>query len=462
MEYRQYRFFNRNSVTMRLVMIGMLTLVLMIPSAMINSLIGERMDRKQEAIAEITSKWAKAQTIGGPILTIPYEKRDTDEKGKVLIDIKYLHFLPEQLVVKGTLNPNTRYRGIYKATLYNAHLNLAGRFALDKFGSLGIAPEIVRWNDAFISVLIPEMKGIKEYIFVQWNGRKIVFEPGIREGGIFNSGVSAKLPISAEGKYDFSIGLNLNGSEEFNLLPLGQTTSVHLASSWPNPSFGGTFLPENHTTGKDGFTAEWKILDLNRNYPQQWLGDSYGSSIRESAFGVKMFSPVDQYTQILRAVKYIFMFVGLTFLIFFLVEVFNKKRIHPVQYLLIGLALCVFYILLLSLSEHISFVIAYLIAAVSIIGLIGLYVKSSLDGNWLALITGILLAALYVYLYILLENQDYALLMGSLGIFVILAAVMYLSRKVDWYAIEIAGPGEPANDEPAFNRPDGPCKRTIE
>lgn len=435
------KFFNRNSIFLRLFVIGVLILVLMIPSAMISSLISERESRKREAIGEITSKWAGAQTVGGPVVTIPYENKWKDEKGKIQTEMKFIQVLPQLLAVRGEIKPEIRYRGIYKAVLYNTKIDMEGTFSFDKVESLNVVPDNIKWGDAFAAIFIPDMRGIKEYVELKWNGQGLLLEPGVREGNFFNSGISVKVPLSREAiarnKYGFSVKLDLNGSEEFSLLPLGQRTTLQLTSGWSNPSFAGAFLPEKREVGKEGFKADWKVLDLNRNYPQQWLGNAYDENISGSKFGVSLFSPVDEYTKANRAIKYIFMFVGLTFLIFFLVEVFNKKKIHPMQYLLIGLALCLFYVLLLSLSEHLGFETAYLIACLAVTVLISAYVGTSLRGKALTALTTFLLAVLYGYLYVLLQNQDYALLMGSIGLFVIMAVVMYLTRKIDWYGIEV-------------------------
>ena len=286
------------------------------------------------------------------------------------------------------------------------------------------------------------MRGIKNTIQLNWNNQSFLFEPGIKGGNdLFDSGVSVKIPLNKtnlnERKYPFSFQLNLNGSEELNFLPLGQKTTVQLRSSWNDPSFDGAFLPESRQISKNGFVAAWQVLDLNRNYPQQWVGETNKESINRSKFGVKLFSPVTEYTKATRSIKYLFMFVGLTFLIFFLVEVFNKRRIHPIQYLLIGFSLCIFYILLLSISEHLSFELAYLIASISITVLITAYVKSTLKAKILTIATAIFLVILYGFMYVLLQNQDFALLLGSIGTFIIIAVVMYLSRNIDWYKTEL-------------------------
>ena len=434
--------FIRNSVSIRLLIIAILILIMMIPSAMINSLIDERENRKNEAIGEITSKWANAQTVGGPVITVPYEEIVTTVEGKKQTVTDYIQFLPDFLEINGTINPQIRHRGIYKAILYSSKINLSGYFSFTKLDGLNISPQQIKWSNAFITVLISDMHGIKDVIPLNWNKESLLLEPGIKSGNnIFSSGVSLKLPLSkaslTQRAFPFALQLNLNGSEDLSFLPLGRKTVVQLTSPWTDPSFDGAFLPESYHIGKKAFSATWRILDLNRNYPQQWVGEINKDDIFNSKFGVQLFSPVTEYTKTTRAIKYLFMFVGLTFLVFFLVEVFNKKRIHPIQYLLIGLSLCIFYVLLLSISEHLQFEFAYLIASLAITGLIAFYVKSTLGSNILTIIAAILLIILYGFLYVLLQNQDYALLLGSIGTFIIMAVVMYLSRKVDWYKIEL-------------------------
>lgn len=298
------------------------------------------------------------------------------------------------------------------------------------------------WDDAFISVNISDMRGIKEYVELQWGEQAILFEPGIKRGNnLFESGISVRIPIASgnlSDGVDYAFQLIFKGSEALNFLPLGKTTRVSLRSSWSNPSFDGAFLPVQHQIDSNGFSADWQVLDLNRNYPQIWVENVSQRTVFSSSFGVNLYTPVDIYTQTTRAAKYMIMFIGLTFLVFFLVEIFSSKKIHPIQYLLIGFSLCIFYLLLLSLSEHINFGLAYLLASLSVVILIGAYVRSALEKKVIPLITVGMLAILYGFLYILLQNQDYALLIGSVGLFLILAAVMYLTRNVNWYRIDLS------------------------
>jgi inner membrane protein len=408
---------------------------------MISCLVTERQMRKEEAVEEITSKWANRQIVAGPVLTVPYEKTYKNDKGKIISSIDYIQALPEKLNIEGVLTPTVRRRGIYKAILYTSQIKLSGFYSFAKIATLDVKPENIHWQNAFIAVAIPDMRGIRKNIILTWNKQNIKFEPGIKVGNeLFNSGVSVKIPIDDANntrRYDFSLKLALNGSEAFHLLPLGQTTTVRLSSSWADPCFEGAFLPEKYQISPQGFKAIWKVLDLNRNFPQQWIDDKIDhNNIFTSDFGVKLISPVNDYTKTSRSIKYSIMFISLTFLIFFLVEIFNQKKIHPIQYLLIGMALCIFYLLLLSLTEHLRFEIAYLIASFSVIALITYYVRHALIGKGVAIATATLLTILFSFLYILLQNQDYALLIGSIGVFVVLALVMSLSKKVDWYQIK--------------------------
>ncbi len=434
----------QRSVTVKLFSIGILILALIIPSSMISSLIYERQHRQDQAIQEISSKWGHEQLVSGPILSIPYKRYFKDD-GEIMEVTEYAHFLPEQLNISGDLNPNIRARGIYEAVLYNTKLNFAGNFEAPSAEELALDPANVQWDQAFLSVGIPDMRGINENIQLKWNDSNKVFEPGIATNDVLGSGVSVRVPIGQNasgdgkegegaGKYNFNFDLDLNGSQALNFVPLGKETLVNIKSDWPDPSFDGAFIPDDHVTNKEGFNANYKILHLNRNYPQQWKKKAH--KINHSAFGVKMIRPVDQYSKTNRSAKYAIMFIFLTFTGFFFVEILNRTRIHPLQYLLVGIALCVFYLLLLSISEHINFNNAYFIATASIVAMITLYCKTIFKSNRLTLVMGITLLGLYGFLYSLLQLQDYALLMGSIGLFVFLAGVMYLSRNIDWYNLQ--------------------------
>ena len=229
----------------------------------------------------------------------------------------------------------------------------------------------------------------------------------------------------------FHIDLALQGSGSLFFTPVGKITEVNLRSAWGDPSFTGAFLPDQKNISPAGFDAQWKVLNLNRNYPQAWAGDTQ-VDFSSSAFGVDFLLPVDNYQKSIRSVKYAILFIGLTFLVIFFVEMRGTRRVHPFQYALIGLALVIFYTLLVSISEHISFNAAYAVAATMTIGLTGLYARALFDSRKMALLVGGTLLLLYGFLFTVLQLQDYALLIGSLGLFAILATVMYFSRQIDW------------------------------
>ncbi len=422
------------SATFKLFTICAIILVLLIPASMVKSLIWERDLRKQGVINEINHKWGEAQTLVGPILSVPYRVHLEDKKGKTTTVTKYLHLLPDNVDIQSRINPEVRYRGIYEAVLYNTTLSMNGRFPRIPVKALRIAPENVVWSGAFVSIGITDMRGIKESIHATFDGRQLAMEPGIETADVITSGVSADIRIDADTKsYPFRFDLNLNGSRQIHFSPVGKVTTVVARSQWSDPSFDGAFLPVERKVAADGFTAKWKILHLNRNYPQAWKGG--GHDLGRSTFGVTLFSPVDVYQKSMRTAKYALMFIVFTFMAFYISEVMNKLRVHPVQYLLIGLGIIIFYTLLLSISEQINFGVAYLISASAVICLITGYARAILKNRYVTVMVGGILALLYAYLYILLQLEDYALLMGSVGLFVVLGIIMFLTRKVDWYTI---------------------------
>ena len=426
----------KNSITVKILSIGFLILILLIPAQMVESLIRERQYTREGAIDEVSSKWGYAQTITGPVLTVPYKAFAKDEHGKYIPVTEYAHFLPEKLNIAGTIHPEMRYRGIYEVVVYNSKMNLTGSFSNPSFKDWGVASENVYWKDAFLAIGIPDMRGIENNILLQWNTESIPFNPGVDSKDVIGSGVSAKVPLNISdtaGTFNFSFDVSLNGSKELNFIPVGKETNVQLISPWSTPSFSGAFLPDKRDINKNGFKAKWNVLHLNRNYPQQWRNASY--SIGDSFFGVTLLVPVDDYQKTTRSQKYALMIISLTFLLFFFIEVMNKKRIHPIQYLLVGLAMIIFYTLLLSLSEHVNFNFAYMIASFAIITLIIVYCIPIFKNKRLTAFMMLILVTLYGFVFTILQLEDYALLMGSIGLFIVLAIVMYLSRKINWYSV---------------------------
>ncbi len=429
----------RNSITLKLAVIGILVLILLIPASMIQILITERSQSHKQVTFDITSKWGANQIISGPVLTIPY-KIVSEKNGKILETVSYAHFLPETLNINGKIVPATRKRSIYKVILYNSSLLLDGTFVKPDFSLLNIPNENVLWAEAFITVGIPDLKGIRRAINIQWNDQSFVGNPGVLCRDIVESGINSRVPVNPEASlYKFAVNLDVNGSENLSFAPLGKETHAKLESSWNSPGFNGAFLPEKSNVTPNGFTAEWNILHLNRNYPQQWTSADK-QTIEASEFGLDLILPVDHYQKSTRSAKYAVMFLFLTFLGFFVNELINKLRIHPVQYLLIGLALIIFYTLLLSISEYAGFNIAYAIASLLTISLITGYSFLILSKKG-GVIIGLILTALYGFLFVLLQLEEYSLLFGSIGLFVVLALAMFASRKIDWYS-PLADPKE--------------------
>ncbi|MBL4862209.1 MAG: cell envelope integrity protein CreD [Crocinitomicaceae bacterium] len=420
-------------------MILVLILLLLIPTIMVQDLIHERMNRQTEAIFEVSSKHAKGQTITGPVLTIPFVVTKTiQEKDGSVKEIKnthQYHILPEELKIDGKVIPEKRKRGIYEVVVYSSVLNISGHFDDFNFTNNGIRPEQLLLDKAFITVGISDLKGVTDQVQIRVNDSAIMCNPGVISTDIVQSGLTINYPLgSVSSPLKFKFNLDLNGSEQLMFAPIGKVTTVNLNSPWKEPSFDGLFLPDERIIGKNGFKANWKVLHLNRNYPQQWIGDKH--HVQRSTFGVNLRLPVDVYQKSMRVAKYAILFIVLTYLVFFFVEILNRILIHPIQYILVGIALILFYVLMLAFSEHIHFDYAYLIAATMTIGLVFLYCRSILKSWGLAAMTAVILIILYGFIFIIIQMQELALLFGSIGVFLIVAVTMYFSRKIDWFEIK--------------------------
>ena len=409
---------------------------------MIEDLIIQREYIQQKAISEVSARWGKGQTISGPFLSIPFDKyiKQYNQKDSIneIIKIKdHIHFLPERLEVKGTITPEKRYRGIYEVVVYDTKLLVKGYFSRFHFKSLDINPKNIHLGKAMLSIGITDLKGIEKQVEIQWNGKKIPFGSGVNTKDIVKSGINVKIPISIDTLdiYNFSTEIDLKGSQFLYFHPVGKITDVTLQSYWKTPSFTGMYLPDSREVTKKGFQAHWNILHLNRNYPQSWIGSQH--KIGNSSFGTDLLIPVDNYKKSYRVAKYAILFLVLTFMVFFFVEVLNKVFIHPIQYLLVGIALTIFYTLLLSLSEHIRFNWAYIVSLILTLSLITAYIVAILKSKKIAVMIFGILLILYLFIFIIIQLEDYALLIGSLGIFIIVSIVMYFSRKIDWYNLKL-------------------------
>lgn len=425
------RFFK--SVSFKLFVIVSLSLLMLIPTIFIRHLIDERQGRRDETIYEVTSKWGEEQQIFGPLLIIPFEKLEYVSKGKYVRYRHYFHVLPDELLIIGELDPEVRYRGIYEVITYGSVLQISGRFNSDSFKDWPETPDKILWNEAKLVLGISDLTGLDVIKTISWNKLSLSVEGGIPYNSSVSSGVHAPVKINTEGVNDFDIQLSLNGSESIGFVPAGKNTGVSIKSDWPDPSFTGASLPDKREVTPNGFTAEWESMHLTRSFPQKWSDSKYDYEISESAFGVNLLIPVDIYQKSTRSVKYALLFIGLTFLVIFFIEMISKQRIHPVQYLLTGTALVIFYSLLLALSEHLNFGLAYLISSISIVTIITAFAYSIFVQRRYAIITFVVLSSLYIFLFTILQMSDFALLLGNIGLVVIIAIVMFFSRKIEWY-----------------------------
>lgn len=418
---------------LKIVFIGVVFFVLLIPKLMIIGLMEERKNTAESARAEVMEKWSKDQVVRGPVLTVPVRETVTDQEGRNPTVVQSLqYFLPQELAIDGQLTPRDRYRSIYKVVVYESEIRISGTFAPP-------SPEILQasgemdWEKAGLSIGLSDLRGISNMVEMMWNGEKYTFLPGMDDQVIGTGGISLPLPLDPGTSFPaaFECILHLKGSHSLHFSPLGETTTVKLTSAWNDPGFTGSFLPVSHTVNADGFTADWKVLHFNRNFPQSWKGDKY--KMGGSDFGVELVTVADHYQKNIRSAKYGILVIVLVFISFFLSEVISGERIHPVQYALVGFALILFYLLLLSLSEHLGFNTSYLIASAAVLSMVFAYSGSFLKKRINSLMLTAVLAASFIFIFVLLQMETYALVTGSIVLFIILGLIMYLTRKINWY-----------------------------
>lgn len=426
----------RRLMAAKVIVIGILTLLLMIPMVMISDLVNERERTASEAVEEVGERWSLPQTVVGPVLTIPrYTLQHVGESGRTERVREVVNILPESLDITGDVRTEELRRGLYEAVVYRSTMELRGTFVLPPEVTLRPGDPNFPLEEAMLDLGLSDLRGISEPVAVTWNEAETTFDPGIQHDQLLTSGVSCRvnaLPLAEGRTVTFRIRLALKGSGSLYFAPVGKTTTIALRSNCRTPSFTGAFLPANRQVTDSGFVCDWKVMHLNRNYPQVLTGTDRQEALQSSVFGVDVLQPVKRYQQAMRSVKYAILIIVLTFVVSFFVEVLQRRHIHPLQYLLVGLALCLFYALLVSISEHTSFGRAYAIASVMTVSLITCYMAGVLKLLRTALTIGGLLAGLYIYVYVLIGMESYALLAGSVGLFVILAVIMYVSQRIDW------------------------------
>jgi len=431
------------SVMWKVFTISFLTLLLLIPLCMIGGLITERQNTQNEVIQEISNTWGGEQSLVGPVLEVPYKSLSTQtvNGAKKTTESRHVaYLLPQQYDVNSDLKPEVRSRGIYQSVVYTSSIQAVGNFDLKTLDKLKIPAQNILWQEASISIGIPSTKGIDKRPDFQWQGKSIELLPG-NDTPFLDTGLSAPVSIKPEqSSVNFALKLSLKGSKALMLAPIGKQNKLSMHSNWTSPSFVGNTLPSTRQVGPKGFDATWEVPYFARNYDQVFNEfASVKEQINNSTVGVQLLTPIDSYRQTDRAIKYGLLFLVLTFSTYFLFEIIGKHRFHPFQYLLIGLAISLFYLLLLAVSEVAPFAWAYGSASLGIISAITLYSKSILGAaHKMAPYTiGGLLVVLYAYLYILLQLEDLSLLFGAIGLFIVLSLIMYMTRHIDWYNEQI-------------------------
>lgn len=434
-------FIPRGSSTgLKLLLITFLVLVFLIPLGFIRSLISERSYLRDEVQWEIVNSWGGENLLAGPYLILPYleshryynEEKDSYWEEEVR---KERILLPEVLEMTVANKTELRSRGIYSVPVFLSDVGLEGHFDLTE-AARDLEEKEILWPEIRLAYSMPSLKALASLSEVRAGEKLLEFAPGPASSALLDQQITAPWEglSGKEENLPFHFTLELKGGNSLRFLPLAKETEVTLTSDWTAPSFIGAYLPTEREFGDAGTTARWKINYLSRSFPQSWtLGNDQIPYLPDSAFGLTMMEPVTSYSKNTRTAKYGLLFLIIPFSVFFLFEVITSRRIHPIQYLIAGLGNVVFYLLLLSLSEHIGFNGAYLASAAGVIALVTLYARSILGSGSRGWIMAPILAGCYGYLFVVLQSEDYALLLGSLGLFVLIGAIMFLTRKINWY-----------------------------
>ena len=434
------------SVLVKLAMIGFLTLLLLIPSVAVQDLIQERQQRQDDVIAEISDKWSGSQVVEGPVMVLPYKTllSQRDAEGKVTYKevLSHIYLLPDVLNMESEAEPEILHRGIFEAVVYNSKIRVNGKFSALELKKSGIDPEMIQWDKVMVDIGLSDLKGLKNNPSINLDGTNYNVEPDFNSLKLFSNNLIILPDLSTDKKTDlnFRFDLDLRGSSELNFLHLGKTTTVKVQGKWNNPSFTGRYLPEERNISDAAFSASWKMPYFNRPFPQQWvkqnaiLNSSKDSILSNSnaTFGVKFKLPVDQYQKTMRTAKYAILIILLTFLSLFFTELLTKRKVHLLQYVLIGVAMSIYYTLLLSFTEQVGFNAAYLIASVATVTLVGSFIVAVLKSQKPALIFSGILTGFYGFIFVIIQLQDMALLFASIGLFIMVAIMMYLSTRIEW------------------------------
>ena len=433
----------RTSISARMLVVGFILIILLIPLNFVKSLIRERGYRQSEVIQEINQKWGNEVVLYGPIIKIPYktvtESRSYDEKTKTYIktyeDVHHqAFFFPETLNGTAKIDTKPLERGIYESVVFSSAVNISGSFSGFDFSQEEIPEENILWDKATVIFKTSNLKGIRNTVSISIGEENLLLKPKFDNHYLsqLNSGYIKNLSDIKTAPISYSIEVAVNGSESLRFIPIGKETNIHMTSDWHSPSFSGNYLPDDKTKeiSNAGFSANWKILEINRQFGQAFFDQL--PDLSDYAFGTNLIIPVDDYQKTERISKYGLMIIGLTLFVFLMIQIISKIDIHPFQYLMIGLALVMFYTLLLSISEHQNYLFAYLVSGATVVTLITVYSRTILNVKKFPLFIGGAMIALYGFIFVIIQLENYALLVGSVGLFIILAIIMFTSKKIDW------------------------------
>lgn len=410
-----------------------LTFLMLIPQVSIQDLIRERQGLEQGVKFDIYSSWGGMQYLSGPVISIPYQSTImVDDKIKVTNE--FLHVLPEQFKVNADLSVSEKKRSIYEVLLYKGKIDILATYNLPSQKAFPQQATNILYGASHMSIGISDPKGITDVVYARQGDKEYKFSSGTISPHILSNGLSTIIELEEKTeKLEFIITIQLNGAEAFYVSPSGAQSILNVKSDWSDPSFEGGILPLSSDSQNDGFIAEWKSNEYHRNTPGYWLNNTYSLNNQKSHMGTRLIKTANNYQKNTRSAKYAMLIISLTFILFFFFEIFGERKVHPIQYTFIGVSLSIFYFLLLSLSEHIGFNYAYLASAHATITLIAFYSYYILKNIKSIMVLIFSLSSLYAYLFIILQMETYALLTGSIGLFVVLGIIMFLSRNVDWY-----------------------------
>ncbi len=428
----------KGSASIKALTIFCLIIILMIPNFKIKRLIQERSLRKATVEREVAKSYGLAQKVTSPIIRIPYTYNYTvedDDKEKELTKTGFINFSPKSTAINGQVNTETRERSIFDILVYNSMLDIEQTFDLSQVNLSKYDKYDLHYDEAYMIYGVSDPNGISSEMSFAVNGQTLDSEGLVTNNSGKRSYIkSSPFTLDLSKKINVKTKSSFKGTSSVAFEPIGESFSTNISSPWPHPSFTGSKLPNRYDISEAGFESQWSLNKFANAIPKVWENNHV--NIHQSAFGVNFIQPLDEYGKNTRTAKYALLIIVLCFAMYFIFEILQKKPMHPIQYILVGSAITVFFLLLISLSEHIGYNMAYLISSVATIGLISLYSSFILSSLMSTLVLSSLLSGLFGYIYLILQMQDFALLAGSLALFVVIAAVMMLSRNVNWYALK--------------------------